>query len=338
MDNLQNINGKLKICITILVVSNIFMILTAIALATPTENKNLESVQNVPAINQTEEVVQVLSTSLMETQTQSQIQNQIQTQEIPTYIQEDNIINEILNIPKDFRRILLINKENLLLSDYVPQTLVSLSDVVPCTKNIELDEIATNDYIRMYEDMCDDGITDMYGVSGYRSYSYQANLFENQMSTYASNLSYDEKYQRAGRIVAPPGASEHQSGLAIDVSTSGAGYDLNAFGGTLAHKWIEENSADYGFIIRYTADKTDITDIISEPWHLRYIGVYHAQKVQESGLALEEYIETPEYIEFLELLDEVEKLLETGELKEIIHTDEEKEINNKEINNKEINN
>lgn len=178
----------------------------------------------------------------------------------------------------------------------------------------------------MYDAMNEEGLTDMFGVSGYRSYAYQNNLFVNQMATYSSNMSYEEKYYKAGRVVAPPGTSEHQSGLAIDVSTRSVGYDLNSFGGTAEHKWIEENAPEYGFIIRYTQEKTDITGIISEPWHLRYIGVYHAQKVVESGLALEEYVETTEYIEFVEQLSELSEIIELEELRRFEETEKIEEI------------
>jgi len=97
----------------------------------------------------------------------------------------------------------------------------------------------------------------------------------------------------AGRIIAPPGASEHQTGLALDVSSRSVGFALNNnFVKTPEYAWLLDNCHRYGFIIRYPADKTDVTDIIFEPWHLRYVGAEHAAVIYESGMCLEDYIET----------------------------------------------
>lgn len=126
MNNSQNTNSKLKICIVILAISNIFMILTAFTLSSPSENKTVKYEQQEEAVQsfQSEENVQAI-------------------EEEEEFDQETEIlIEEILNIPKDFREILLINKQNALEEDYVPPTLTSLSDLVPCTKEIELDETA----------------------------------------------------------------------------------------------------------------------------------------------------------------------------------------------------
>jgi D-alanyl-D-alanine carboxypeptidase len=93
----------------------------------------------------------------------------------------------------------------------------------------------------------------------------------------------------AARAVAFPGASEHQTGLAIDVSVNGK--LSTQFGETEAGVWLQNHCHHYGFIIRYPKNKTHITRIMYEPWHLRYVGVPHAHFMHEYGMCLEEYVE-----------------------------------------------
>lgn len=94
---------------------------------------------------------------------------------------------------------------------------------------------------------------------------------------------------------AKPGHSEHECGLAIDIiDSSSAGWAdplIDEQEELPAQIWLMENCQDYGFILRYPKDKEDITQIIYEPWHYRYVGKEHATKIMESGVCLEEYIE-----------------------------------------------
>lgn len=122
----------------------------------------------------------------------------------------------------------------------------------------------------------------LYAQSGYRSYSYQTTLYNNQISKQGGN-----KY-KAGTISAIPGTSEHQMGLAIDVSTDG---NLGqSFGNTAQGKWLAANCYKYGYILRYPAGKERITGIIYEPWHFRYVGKEVATAMKNEGITtLEEY-------------------------------------------------
>ena len=90
--------------------------------------------------------------------------------------------------------------------------------------------------------------------------------------------------------MALPGSSEHQLGLAMDVSKSGSSSLTNKFGLTAEGKWVAENAHLYGFIIRYPEGMEDVTGYAYEPWHLRYIGKEYAQAVYESGLPLDLYV------------------------------------------------
>ncbi|MGI5874728.1 MAG: D-alanyl-D-alanine carboxypeptidase family protein [Bacillota bacterium] len=122
----------------------------------------------------------------------------------------------------------------------------------------------------------------LYGQSGYRSYSYQTTLYNNQISRRGGNI------YRAGTISAIPGTSEHQMGLAIDVS--GDGSLSQSFGSTTQGKWLAAHCHEYGFILRYPAGKEMVTGIIYEPWHFRYVGKDVAAEMKRTGVTtLEEY-------------------------------------------------
>lgn len=122
----------------------------------------------------------------------------------------------------------------------------------------------------------------LLGVSAYRSHATQTALFQSYVSK--------DGYEVAKTYSALPGTSEHETGLAIDV-TGGDGKcpAEECFDGTKEAIWLEENAADYGFIIRYPKGKKAITGYQFEPWHLRYVGKSIALKIMNKGITLEEY-------------------------------------------------
>jgi D-alanyl-D-alanine carboxypeptidase len=131
-----------------------------------------------------------------------------------------------------------------------------------------------------------DGVN-LYIISGYRTYQRQKNNFNTRYNLYKSQgYSDDEAYKKTAAIIAVPGTSEHHLGLAMDLNSLD-----QSFGNTKAGKWLAKNSYKYGFILRYAADTTDITGIVYEPWHFRYVSVGHAYKIREMDVTLEEYIE-----------------------------------------------
>ena len=113
--------------------------------------------------------------------------------------------------------------------------------------------------------------------SGFRSYSYQQQIYNNYVSIYGQAI--------ADTFSARAGHSEHQTGMAIDVNCAD-----DSFEGTPEAIWLAENSWKYGFIIRYPKGKQNITGYKYEPWHVRYIGKDMAKKIYCSGLTLEEYL------------------------------------------------
>ncbi len=116
----------------------------------------------------------------------------------------------------------------------------------------------------------------LYLNSGYRSYASQESIYNEYVYYYG--YSYAEAY------AARPGHSEHQTGLAIDVTNSSG-----TFTGSTQAAWLHANCAEYGFILRYPEGKSDKTGYNAEAWHIRYVGKEHAQKITASGLCLEEY-------------------------------------------------
>ncbi len=135
-----------------------------------------------------------------------------------------------------------------------------------------------------------DGI-DLIAVSGYRTVERQRANF-NRKIEYYSALGYSkaEATRLAAKIVLMPGTSEHNAGLAMDFGTEGNTTLDENFANTKAFKWLSENAADYGFILRYDKSTTDITKITYEPWHWRYVGVEAAKEIKAQGVTLEEYL------------------------------------------------
>ena len=117
----------------------------------------------------------------------------------------------------------------------------------------------------------------LWVYSGFRSYDRQSTIYNNYVGLYGRNV--------ADTFSARPGHSEHQTGMAIDVNCAD-----DSFIGTPEAIWLANNSYKYGFIIRYPQGKQNITGFKYEPWHVRYLGVYNATAVYQSGLTLEEYL------------------------------------------------
>jgi len=175
----------------------------------------------------------------------------------------------------------LVNQDNPLPTGYSPNNLVSHD-------GIQLQAPAHTAFKEMLDAMKSDNIWGLKLASAYRSYEYQYNLFSTKVTGLVANgMNHEEATLAAAQILQPPGASEHQTGLALDVTVAG---DLTSdFGKTTAGIWIAKNAHRFGFIIRYPYAKTEITQITYEPWHLRYVSVPHAEIIMENNLTLEEY-------------------------------------------------
>lgn len=136
----------------------------------------------------------------------------------------------------------------------------------------------------------DDGVK-IKICSPYRDLEKQEELFQKKIKSYLrKDYEFQEAYELASQTVAIPGTSEHQAGLAFDFISDDYTVLEAGFADTEAGKWLKENAADYGFILRYPEGKEAITEIEFEPWHYRYVGEKAAHEIMDRGLCLEEYV------------------------------------------------
>lgn len=175
--------------------------------------------------------------------------------------------------------LILINSENHIPEDYEV-------DLILLSNGEQVDS-------RMYpalQEMFDDARTEGYGLfvrDGYRTQEEQQELFDEKvLACRREGESKSEATINAMKWVAVPGASEHQTGLAVDINA-----DENRNSSLELYIWLSKNAYKYGFIKRYPDDKTDITGILDEPWHYRYVGKDAAWEIYSQGLCLEEYIQ-----------------------------------------------
>ena len=126
-------------------------------------------------------------------------------------------------------------------------------------------------------------------TSGYRSYDYQAHLFEVYKNQYmASGMTEQEAIRRVSRTTARPGESEHHTGLAVDMHDRQCA--TTRFEESPVFAWLAENAWKFGFVLRYPKGKESLTGYSYEPWHYRFVGRFHAEAMYRSGECLEEYV------------------------------------------------
>lgn len=154
-----------------------------------------------------------------------------------------------------------------------------------------VDERCYDDLQKMMDDCRSAGLSPVI-CSSYRTWEKQQMLFDNQVEKWKNQgCSENEAKIEAGKLVAVPGTSEHQLGLALDIVDISYQLLEEDQQDTPAQKWLLENCWKYGFILRYPKDKTDITKISYEPWHYRYVGKKAAKEIFDSKICLEEYLE-----------------------------------------------
>lgn len=193
--------------------------------------------------------------------------------------EDESGLLEVLNVDSN---LVLVNKDRKLPDGYEPNDLIYPS--IPLNGTVKektrMRSEAGHALEKLFAGASSDGYT-LTAISGYRSYDRQVALYNNYISVHG------EAWTKA--YSAYPGTSEHQTGLAIDVSSPAFGNALEVgFAKTPEGKWLAEHAHEYGFIIRYPKDKVDITNYHYEPWHIRYVGKEYATYLYTNHLALEE--------------------------------------------------
>ena len=215
-------------------------------------------------------------------------QNEEIPEELPAENPEEIPISENETENNGYDELILVNPTHFIPEDYE-------AELETVQGKYQLDKKAASSAKELLEGAKAAGF-DIQLCSAYRTVSKSAELYERKVNQYiAAGYAEETAKTEAAKWVAPPGTSEHHTGLAMDlVSSDYWGYysdlehDYDKFD---SFKWMYEHCAEYGFILRYPKDKQDITGITYEPWHYRYVGKEAAAYIMENGLCLEEYLE-----------------------------------------------
>ena len=193
-------------------------------------------------------------------------------------------------LPEDMWCLILTNAEYPVPEDYEVEL-----DAIPGTEQ-SVDKRIYEPLMTMIGDMKDQGLSPIV-CSGYRTLDKQEKLFNRKVLSFVkAGHTKEESYNLARQTISIPGSGEHCLGLAVDFYTRRYHKLERAFEDTPESKWLVEHAQDYGFVMRYGENKTDITGIQYEPWHYRYVGVEAANYMKDNELSLEEfYIEQSLY-------------------------------------------
>ena len=265
---LKHINSYLELGYNGEEINNIFKL----------SKKNQDKILNNKKINNIQEYINIKNFDIdkIDRYTNYAKNNKDNLQNIITYVNlnlDQEFYTEPAKITDPNNLNTLINKYNYIDQDYIPNDLVNLFD----NKNTKMVRDASNAYKKLIEAANKDNIT-LKSTTAYRSYNYQKTLYDNYV--------LKDGIIKADTYSARPGYSEHQLGLAVDLT------DLSVKDGRindLDYEWLINNSYKYGFIIRYPKGKENITGYIYEPWHLRYLGIELATNVYNSDLTYDEY-------------------------------------------------
>lgn len=176
----------------------------------------------------------------------------------------------------------IVNGKYSLPADYKPQ----LAEAVKGS-GVYLDYRVAPYYQQMYDAAKADGIT-LTPISGYRSYDRQKNNFENRIKENMNKgMDKVEATKTAATVIMVPGSSEHNAGLAMDICSLSESFENHK-----EFEWLDEHAAEYGFILRYPKDERsrEITGVVYEPWHYRFVGVEVAKEIKSKGITFEEYV------------------------------------------------
>ena len=187
----------------------------------------------------------------------------------------------------DDPRMVLVNHTNKMPDDHTFTTKACGSATAV---NKTLQTVACNAFLELQKAAAAENVT-VWMQSGYRSVSYQTNLYEKKTNYYKQQGYDDAKAKEmAAAIVNPPGCSEHNCGLAADLNSPEHTDLTEGFENTEAFRWLSAHAVEYGFILRYPKNAEAVTEITYEPWHWRYVGPENAALIQQSGLCFEDAV------------------------------------------------
>jgi len=194
----------------------------------------------------------------------------------------------------------LINRDHTITDDFNIENIVALKGVqaILSNKGMQLDKETLQNLKIMLDKAVEDGVKGFVITSTYRSYQDQKNLFDYRYKE-AERKGAADPYEEVSKLVAYPGTSEHQTGMALDILSLEYPQG-DTFHNSQEYAWLKENCWNYGFIPRYPEDKVKKTKISFEPWHYRYVGRPLSLYAKETGYCLEEVVENLQNNKFTE--------------------------------------
>lgn len=221
---------------------------------------------------------------------------------VPTFKADLSAYEQYMNPTGDARDayLLLVNPDNSLAASDVPKDLVEVKSTRKdgrATQKLREYAAKALEALMLEADACGMVRTNtpsgypLSVMSAYRTYEYQGQLFNGYVNNEMAKRGITRAQAEAIVVTysCRPGTSEHQTGLCVDMHTLSAANE--AFKNQEEAKWLADNCHKFGFILRFPEDKTEITKITYEPWHFRYVGRYHATRMKDLGMCLEEYVE-----------------------------------------------
>ncbi|SHI79648.1 M15 family metallopeptidase [Lutispora thermophila] len=206
-------------------------------------------------------------------------------------IDNNSYVNALVGLSPDIHS-RLINRDHTIPENFNDGNIVALKGVqaILSSKGMKLDKVTLENLKVMLDKAAEDGIKGFVLNSTYRSYQEQKSLFDYRYNE-RKNSGVADPYEEASKVVAYPGTSEHQTGMALDILSTK--YPKGStFHNSEEYAWLMENCWDYGFIPRYPEEKVEKTRISFEPWHYRYIGKPLSLYAKAKGYCLEEVVES----------------------------------------------
>ncbi len=204
------------------------------------------------------------------------------------YAEEYNLYPSVAEIPVN-KYLICVNRNRSLPKGYSAAVKTQVC-VSVYKENRKMETEAAKHYKLMYDAAIKDKI-ELIPYSAFRSTSHQKNNFDNSIKRRVSQgMTRKQAIEKTLETIQLPGCSEHETGLAIDITRKGVWDTDHEFYKTKEYEWLQKHAAEYGFILRYPENKFSITKVKFEPWHWRYVGVEDAKKIKASGKCLEEYM------------------------------------------------